>query len=157
MSAIIVMGVSGCGKSTLGRALAEALGGVFVEADMLHSAQNVAKMAAGTALDDEDRWPWLALVGAALAPPGTVVVACSALKRAYRDFLTDTAGRQVRFVFIELDRPDLVRRIQQREGHYMPASLLDSQLTALEPPAAEENAVRVVRHQHPWHRFGVVN
>jgi carbohydrate kinase (thermoresistant glucokinase family) len=138
---VVVMGVSGAGKSAIGARLAVALGVPFVDGDDLHPAANVAKMAAGIPLDDDDRWPWLDLVGASLAQ-GPRVVACSALKRAYRDRLRATAPDTV-FVEIDVDRATLLARVQERPGHFMPASLLDSQLTTLEPLGADETGCRI--------------
>lgn len=142
--AIVVMGVSGSGKSTLGRSLADALGRRFVEGDGLHSDASRAKMAAGIALDDEDRWPFLDRVAQAIsdAPPFTVVVACSALKRSYRDFLRSRTG-ELTFVLPAVGREELSRRVARRQGHFMPASLLDSQLATLETPSPEERAIVV--------------
>jgi carbohydrate kinase (thermoresistant glucokinase family) len=144
---IVVMGVSGCGKSSVGIALAEALGARFIDGDDLHPEANKAKMGAGIPLDDSDRWPWLDLVSQALAEEvnqtsggafftGTVV-ACSALRRAYRDRIL--AGAPGTF-FIHLDgsREILEQRLGARSGHFMPASLLDSQLATLEPLGADE-------------------
>jgi carbohydrate kinase (thermoresistant glucokinase family) len=141
---IVVMGPSGCGKTTLARALALALDWRYVEGDELHPASNLAKMAAGQPLDDADRAPWLARVGAALAerPERGVVAACSALKRRYRDVLRDAAG-PIRFVLPVLPRDALAQRLARRSGHYMPASLLDSQLADLEPPARDEEGLSV--------------
>lgn len=139
--AIVVMGVSGCGKSTLGALLAEALGGPFLEGDSFHSAEAVAKMRGGQALTDEDRWPWLDRLGVAavegLREHGVVVVACSALRLAYRDRLREAIDAPVRFVFLAQTRERLLARLGDRSGHYMPASLLDSQLATLEPPEQE--------------------
>ncbi|WP_394553784.1 gluconokinase [Agromyces sp. MMS24-JH15] len=140
-AAIVVMGVSGSGKSTVGAALAEALGLAFVDGDDLHPPANVAKMAAGVPLDDDDRAPWLRAVGLRLAE-GEVVVACSALRVRYRDRLRELATG-TRFVFLDLDRDELARRLGQRPGHFMPASLLDSQLAALERPDASEGVLTV--------------
>lgn len=140
---VVVMGVSGSGKSTVGRLVADALGARFVDGDDLHPASNVAKMSAGIPLDDDDRAPWLRAVGRALAeggPTGTVV-ACSALKRSYRDLIrTEAPGT----VFAELDgtRELLATRLD-RPGHFMPASLLDSQLAILEPLHADEAGLRL--------------
>jgi carbohydrate kinase (thermoresistant glucokinase family) len=140
--AILIMGVSGCGKSTLGRSLAAALGVPFVEGDTLHPEANVAKMRAGIPLDDADRGPFLERVAAAIAAePAGVVVSCSALKRAYRDLVRARAGRRVTFVWPKLERAALAARLAARRDHYMPASLLDSQLATLEPPAADERAI----------------
>lgn len=138
------MGVSGCGKSTLGRALADRLGVNFVEGDALHSERNVAKMAAGTPLTDADRHGWLQAVAEQLNNPTAaaqgVVASCSALKRRYRDLLRAGAP-DLRFVFLHGDPALLATRLAARSGHYMPASLLQSQLDTLEPPAADEAAI----------------
>lgn len=141
---LVVMGVSGCGKSTVGAALAQALRVEFVEGDAFHPPDNVARMAAGIPLTDADRAGWLHALAAHLAQaaPRGVVVSCSALKRAYRDILR---GRQsvVRFVWLDLPRAQLESRLSTRTGHYMPPSLLDSQLATLEPPQADEDAIRI--------------
>jgi len=130
------MGVSGSGKTTVGRALADGLGWTFLDADDFHPRANVAKMAAGVALTDEDRWPWLdRLAGElrALEERGRhVVLACSALKQAYRDRLK-RAG-DLRWVYLKGDAPTIEPRLAARTGHYMPASLLESQFAALEEP-----------------------
>jgi gluconokinase len=140
--AIVVMGVSGCGKSTLARALANALGWQFIEGDALHPDANVAKMSAGVALDDTDRRPFLERVAheIAAAHADGVVVACSALKRRYRDLIRSLAG-DVAFVLPVLDRERLLARLTRRTEHFMPALLLDSQLADLEPPQAGERAI----------------
>lgn len=135
---IVVMGVSGCGKTTVGLALAGRLGARFIEGDLLHPQANVAKMAAGIALTDADRWPWLDAVGSALAGSAPVVASCSALRRAYRDRLRANAGSSLCFLHLAGDRAALARRMAERPGHYMPVSLLDSQLATLEPPGADE-------------------
>jgi gluconokinase len=141
--AIVVMGVSGCGKSTLAAALATALGWQFVEGDTLHPARNIAKMRAGLPLDDEDRLPFLENVAAALAANRSgVVVSCSALKRSYRDRLRARAG-DLLFVLPEVDRAKLVARLENRGNHFMPPSLLSSQLESLESPDADEQAIVV--------------
>lgn len=132
------MGVSGSGKTTVGERLAAALGLRFVDGDSLHPAANVEKMHAGIPLTDDDRWPWLDAVGAVLAQ-GDVVVACSALRRAYRDRLR--ARAPFALVYLRGDRTLLAGRIGHREGHFMPASLLDSQLATLEEPSADEHAI----------------
>lgn len=129
------MGVAGSGKTTLGAALAAQFGAPFVDADDLHPAANVAKMARGEALGDADRAPWLERVAEALAG-GPVVVACSALKRAYRDRLRRAGG--VRFLHLDAPREVLAARLAGRRGHFMPASLLDSQLATLEVPGPDE-------------------
>ena len=129
----IVMGVSGSGKSTIGAALARELGWHFIDADDHHPAANVAKMAAGTPLTDEDRWPWLDRLNAMLRGEKQAVLACSALKRAYRERLA--AGiEDFRFVFLSGDYGLIEGRLAQRRHRYMPASLLASQFEALEPP-----------------------
>jgi gluconokinase len=142
---IVVMGVSGSGKSTLARALAEAWNWDFQEGDELHPPANIDKMRAGLALDDDDRRPWLervaAWIAAELARGRDGVVTCSALKRRYRDRLR-RAGAGVRFVCIELPPAELERRLRRRR-HFMPASLLDSQLRTLEVPDAAENVLVV--------------
>lgn len=142
--ALVVMGVSGCGKSTLGRALAAALGWRFVEGDTLHPEANVAKMAAGEALDDADRAPFLERVAAALraGQPQGIVVSCSALKRRYRDRIRALVAG-VRFVLPELERAQVAARLALRRGHFMPAALLDSQYADFEPPTGDERAIRV--------------
>ena len=142
--AVVVMGPSGCGKSTLGQALAEALGWRFVEGDALHPPPNIAKMAAGVPLDDDDRRPFLENVANALAAEREhgVVATCSALKRSYRDLLRARAG-DVAFVLPLLDRERLVARLALRAGHFMPAALVESQIAALELPDADERATLV--------------
>ena len=141
------MGVSGAGKTTVGRSLAAALDGVFIDGDDLHSEAARAKMRAGEALTDADRWPWLDRIGAALAAGLSAgrptVVACSALKRAYRDRLRAAAGPDLRFVYLAAGREAMRRRVARRRNHYMPAALVDSQFAALEPPAGEPDAIEV--------------
>lgn len=145
--AIIVMGVSGCGKSSVGEALASDLGLPFVEGDGLHPESNVAKMAAGTPLTDEDRWPWLTVIGErmadALARGEGIVVSCSALKTIYRDHLRVATEGRLAFVYLEGSRELLGRRMGARTGHFMPLALLDSQLATLEVPTGEPGVVTV--------------
>lgn len=146
---LVVMGVSGSGKTLIGAALARTLGGRFVEGDDLHPPVNRAKMAAGTPLTDEDRWPWLDVVAAALrdaAPPA--VAACSALRRAYRDRLR--AGVPG-LLFLHLDGPreEVAARLAARRGHFMPPALLQSQYEALEPLGADEAGVAVENRGEP--------
>jgi gluconokinase len=137
------MGVSGAGKSTVGAALASQLGVRFVDADHLHPATNVAKMAGGIPLTDDDRWPWLDVVGRAIADsPDGVVMACSALKRAYRDAIRAQAPGTV-FVLLSVDRATLENRVSHRPDHFMPTTLLDSQLATLEPLAPDEAGLTV--------------
>ena len=147
---IVVMGVSGCGKSTLGQALAEALGVPYIEGDALHPPRNVALMAAGTPLTDADRAGWLDVIGERLAQAGDqgAVVACSALRRLYRDRLR-AASPGLRLVHLHGDPALLAARIGQRTGHYMPATLLPSQLQTLEPPDPDEAAITLDIAQPP--------
>ncbi len=141
MTRIVVMGVSGCGKSTVGALLAVRLGVPFVDADDLHPPANVAKMAAGIPLTDDDRWPWLRLVGAELASASDgLVVACSALRYAYRDVLRSFVP-DVYFVHLAGPREVLASRLSHRVHHFMPLALLDSQLSTLEPLRADELGV----------------
>ncbi|WP_442545143.1 gluconokinase, GntK/IdnK-type [Arthrobacter sp. KN11-1C] len=131
---IVVMGVSGCGKTTIGDLVARALGVPFLDGDSLHPVENVAKMAAGTPLTDEDRWPWLATVGTELANAGDggLVLACSALRRSYRDAIREKAPDTV-FLHLHGSKEVLRERTEGRSGHFMPPALLDSQLATLEP------------------------
>ncbi|WP_435876831.1 gluconokinase [Sphingomonas quercus] len=151
--AVIVMGVSGSGKSTLGALLAQDLKCRFLEADDFHSAENVAKMRSGQPLVDEDRWPWLdrlgETIGAAISAEGAAVAACSALKRSYRERLCRAAGTPIAFILLNAGRDELVRRLGNRPGHFMPVSLLSSQLEALEIPAPDEQAITLDAGQPP--------
>lgn len=135
---VVIMGVSGCGKSSLGAALAAALGIPYRDGDDLHPAATVAKMRAGIALSDADRWPWLDHVAQVLREDAPLVVGCSALRRAYRDRIRAAAGGPVRFVHLAGSRALIASRMAAREGHYMPLALLDSQFATLEPPAPDE-------------------
>ena len=139
---VVMMGVSGSGKSSVGAALAERLGWPFEEGDDLHPAENRAKMAAGIALTDADRGPWLDRVAGWMHGRFGAggVVSCSALERAYRDRLRE-ADPAVRFVFVDPGRAELERRLGARKGHFMPPSLLDSQLATLERPTADEGVL----------------
>jgi gluconokinase len=149
--AIIVMGVSGSGKSTLGGALARALECEFLEGDQFHSPQAVARMARGIPLTDEDRWPWLErlgqAIGAKVAAEGIVVAACSALRRVYRERLRKAITAPVSFVLMDADRDELMRRMTERTGHYMPPSLLDSQINTLERPDPDEGILTLDARQ----------
>jgi gluconokinase len=140
---IIVMGVSGSGKSSVGHALAARTGWQFIEGDDLHPAANRNKMASGQPLTDDDRWPWLDAIAASAraidTAGGSAVIACSALKRIYRDRLAQ-AGDNVEFVHLSGDHETILARMQARPDHFMPAGLLDSQFAALEPPSNNENA-----------------
>jgi carbohydrate kinase (thermoresistant glucokinase family) len=138
---IVLMGVSGSGKSTLGALLAARLGCRFVDGDDLHPPANVAKMSAGVPLDDADRAPWLDRIAAVLSA-GSSVVACSALKRSYRDRLREAAP-SLMLVYLEGSRNVLIDRLLRRRDHFMPTTLLDSQLATLEPPSAAERAINV--------------
>jgi gluconokinase len=150
--AVIVMGVSGCGKTTVGERMAEALGFVFVEGDLLHPLPNVEKMRNGAPLDDEDRWPWLDRIGAealALLSSGKgVVLSCSALKHSYRDRLRRLIGQRLHFVFLWGTYDVLRVRISSRRDHFMPLGLLESQLEALEVPDQEPDVIAIDIDQH---------
>ena len=143
---VIVMGVSGVGKSTVAKGLSTVLGWTYAEGDAFHSAANVAKMASGHPLTDEDRWPWLRAIGAwmdeQIAAGEPSVVTCSALRRAYRDLL-DGGRPQVRFLHLEAGESLVADRMGRRKDHYMPASLLDSQYDTLEPLEDDEPGVSV--------------
>jgi gluconokinase len=143
---LVIMGVSGSGKSTVGSLLAERLGWVFEEGDSLHPASNVEKMAAGIPLTDEDRWPWLARIADwidnRLDTGESGIVTCSALKRSYRNLL-NRRGSGVEFVYLSVELAELTERVEHREGHFMPPSLLHSQLDTLEVPTASEPAIQV--------------
>lgn len=142
--AIIVMGVTGVGKSTLAAALAAERGVPFLEGDSFHPPENVRKMSAGIPLQDADRWPWLHLLGLAVAArrePRGAVATCSALKRSYRDRLRAMIGEPVLFVCLQADRDAIAARMQARQGHYMPVALLDSQLATFEPPGRDERVI----------------
>jgi carbohydrate kinase (thermoresistant glucokinase family) len=145
-SVLIVMGVSGVGKTTIAEALAQKLGWAFQEGDALHPPSNVQKMHAGVPLTDEDRAPWLAAIKRWIdarvkaGEPG--LVTCSALKRSYRDFLVD--GRaDVRILYLHSDEATIEARIDHRTGHFMPASLLETQLQTLEEPGPDEQPITV--------------
>ena len=137
------MGVSGCGKSSVGAALSEALGIPYRDGDDLHPPANVAKMRAGEALTDADRWPWLDRVAQELASLAPVIIGCSALRRAYRDRIRAGAGGPVLFVHLAGSRALIAARMAARSGHFMPASLLESQFATLEPPGPDEAAITV--------------
>ena len=146
LCALIVMGVSGAGKSTVGEALAAQLGWRYEDGDAFHPASNVAKMHAGRPLTDDDRWPWLHAIADEIdrvCKAGShVVIACSALRRAYRDVLTH-GRKDIRLVFLDGTEPVIGDRLSHRKGHFMPPGLLASQFATLEPPGADEHAVRV--------------
>jgi gluconokinase len=149
---VVLAGVSGSGKSTVGRLLAERLNGRFADGDAFHSAANVAKMHAGVPLTDADREPWLRAIEAwidqRISAGQSAVVACSALRRGFRDALR--AGRpQVRLVLLDVSREVVVARLTARHGHFFPGNLLDSQLRDLEPPGPDEPVLVVDADQPP--------
>ncbi|MDE2914637.1 MAG: gluconokinase [Paracoccaceae bacterium] len=138
----VVMGVSGCGKSSVGAAIAECLGTRYIDGDDLHPLANIMKMSRGEPLTDADRAPWLVMIGQRLAAiDGTVVIGCSALKRTYRDITRGNTGEPVCFLHLTGSRDVLSERMSNRSGHFMPVSLLDSQLATLEPPDPDEMAM----------------
>ena len=144
--ALIVMGVAGSGKSTIGETLAARLGWVFEDGDRFHPASNVAKMSAGQPLTDEDRWPWLKAIADEIdrlcAAGERAVVACSALRRTYRDILVH--GRNdVQIVYLNGTQQLIADRLGRRKGHFMPPGLLASQFKTLEPPANDEHPFTV--------------
>lgn len=145
--AIIIMGVSGSGKSSIGEGVAEKLGIHFIEGDALHPAANVEKMSKGIPLTDEDRWPWLETIGReiteSLAKGEGIAVSCSALKRVYRERLRASAGGHLYFIYLDGSKELLTKRMGERKGHFMPASLLESQLQTLEIPTGEPGVVTV--------------
>jgi carbohydrate kinase (thermoresistant glucokinase family) len=143
---LVVMGVSGSGKTTVAEKLAAALGVEFLEGDKFHPPANVEKMKSGTALTDDDRWPWLEAIAAKIdqwrAQGKAGVITCSALKRSYRDVLIG-ARRQVRLVYLKGSRELIHRRMAARRGHFMPVGLLDSQFRTLEEPGPDERPIVV--------------
>jgi carbohydrate kinase (thermoresistant glucokinase family) len=147
VAAIVVMGVSGAGKSTVGQVLAARLDCPFRDADSFHPPANIAKMKSGQPLDDDDRWPWLGAIAAWIAEHRaagtTCVVTCSALKRRYRDIVTDRQRIDVRLVYLKGGFDLIAARLAARKGHFMPPALLQSQFDALEEPAPDEHAIVV--------------
>ncbi|AMB60037.1 gluconokinase [Microterricola viridarii] len=141
---VVVMGVSGSGKTTIGSLIAEALRVPFTDADALHPRSNVVKMAEGTPLNDEDRWPWLAVVGSEMAAASDtgIVMACSALKRRYRDAIRAAVPGAL-FLHLHAEQEVLAARMEGRSGHFMPPSLLASQFAALEMLEPDENGAIV--------------
>lgn len=140
----VVMGVAGCGKSTAGNAIADHLGGVYLEGDELHPKANIEKMSNGQPLTDEDRWPWLKIIAQEMArTEGLVFSGCSALKRSYRDFIKAEAGEDVTFIHLSGSKELIAERMKNRAGHFMPTSLLDSQFAALEPLSEQESSIVV--------------
>lgn len=149
---VVVMGVSGSGKTTVATGLAAALGWEFAEGDDFHPAANVEKMRSGIALTDDDRWPWLEAIGAWIsakeAAGESAVVTCSALRRAYREVLRRDRPA-VRFLHVQAPGAVIADRVEHRAGHYMPASLVPSQLATLEPLAPDEPGVTVTTDSDP--------
>ena len=149
---VVVMGVSGAGKSTVGQGLARALGCGFAEGDDYHPAGNVEKMRQGIALTDDDRRPWLTRMAEEIArwerEGVSMVLTCSALKTAYRQILAGGSGR-LRFLYLQGSTPVIQARLEARRGHFMPASLLQSQFHDLEEPDAEENVVTLAISESP--------
>ena len=147
LAAIVVMGVSGAGKSTVGKLIAARLDCPFRDADSFHPKANIEKMSRGEPLTDEDRWPWLRAIAAWIAEHRaagtTCVVTCSALKRVYRDIVTDKQSADVRLVYLKGGFDLIEARLKARKGHFMPAELLRSQFVALEEPDTGEHAITV--------------
>lgn len=143
----MVMGVAGAGKTTVGRLLAGQVGGDFVDGDDLHTDAARAKMRSGLALSDDDRWPWLDRIGetlaSGLAAGRSTIVACSALRKAYRDRLRAAVGPALRFVYLAATPEAMRKRVASRPEHYMPTSLVDSQFATLEPPSDEGDAIEI--------------
>jgi gluconokinase len=148
----VIMGVSGAGKTTVAKGIAERWGWEYAEGDDFHSSANRAKMAAGHPLDDDDRWPWLraiaAWIGSCERRDENAVVTCSALKRSYRDLLRD-GHPSVVFVALTPAKDELAQRLARRKGHYIPASLLESQLDTLQPLSPDEPAISISAYGEP--------
>ncbi len=144
-NAVVVMGVCGTGKTTVGEGVAHRFGCLFLEGDSFHPKENVEKMRAGLPLDDDDRWPWLEKLGRTIGDQvregQKVVAACSALKRIYRDRLRHYAGRDILFIMLDGDSALIEKRMAARKGHYMPPTLLESQLAILERPGRDETSI----------------
>jgi len=147
MAVYVVMGVSGCGKTTVGQGVAEALGCPFYDGDDFHPPENIAKMAKGIPLNDQDRYPWLAklhdLMAVHLERGETAVLACSALKKKYRDQLRQ-GNEGLQFIFLQGDFDLIWGRMSARQGHYMKADMLRSQFAALEEPASDEAHIVII-------------
>jgi gluconokinase len=154
---LVIMGVSGCGKSTIAGILASKLGWDLEEGDDLHPSENIEKMAAGHPLTDDDRWPWLDTVASWIfehilaGTPG--IITCSALKKKYRDVLRQ---RNVTFVHLTGSKEQIARQLTGRIDHYMPPSLLDSQIATLEPPEWDENSLLVEVGRKPTEEAGEI-
>ena len=145
--AVIVMGVTSCGKTSVGEGLAKEFDCPFIEGDKLHPAANIKKMSAGIPLDDGNRWPWLEIIGKAMKAEcdkgNGVVASCSSLKKVYRQKLAEAAETPITFIFLHGSRELLAARMADRKGHFMPTSLLDSQLRTIEVPGPDENALHL--------------
>lgn len=140
----VIMGVAGCGKSTVGHAVADQLGGTYLEGDEFHPKTNIEKMSNGQPLTDEDRWPWLKIIAQEMAnADGLIFTGCSALKRSYRDFIKQKAGEDVTFIHLSGTKELIAERMTKRAGHFMPTSLLDSQFATLEALSEEESSIIV--------------
>lgn len=141
---ILLMGATGCGKSTIGEQLAQHLKAAYIEGDSFHTPENKAKMSRGIALTDDDRWPWLKIVGDTLRRrPGKTVGSCSALKRSYRDHITKQANEPVLFIHLCGSKAVLADRLAGRHAHFMDKNLLQSQLELLEAPDSDEHSFSI--------------
>ncbi|CAI3936476.1 Gluconate kinase (GntK) (PDB:1KO4) [Commensalibacter communis] len=152
---LVIMGVSGCGKSKLAKGLQQQLNWPFQEGDSLHSAQNIQKMSEGIPLTDEDRLPWLEkchdwLKEREVSGDGCGILTCSALKKSYRDILRKDIRGSFYFIYIDVPQDILLQRLQKRKGHFMPASLLSSQLETLDTPDADENFIKITVRNDPF-------
>lgn len=156
---LVLMGVAGCGKTTAAERLHDVLGWPVAEADDFHPRANIDKMSAGTPLTDEDRWPWLRSLRDWMSEHAeageSTIVTCSALKRSYRDLLAEARGRVV-FVHLVAEQSTLEDRMAHRAGHFMPTTLLPSQLSTLEPLEPDEDGVNVVSRQTPEETLAAV-
>lgn len=140
----IVMGVAGCGKSSIGDGVAKHFDAIFLEGDAFHPQSNIDKMSNGEPLNDDDRWPWLKIISQEMAAQdGVVFTGCSALKRSYREFITNQAGEPVMFIYLDGSKELIAERMAQRTGHFMPTQLLNSQFDTLEIPSEDENKITV--------------
>ena len=146
----ILMGVAGCGKSSYGARLADQLQATYLDGDDFHPPENIAKMSAGIALDDADRWPWLDEIAANMAKASRasgaddiIFTGCSSLRRHYRDHLLAGIGAPAHFIYLAADRALITQRMAARDGHFMPNSLIDSQFSTLEIPADNEPASHI--------------
>lgn len=141
---LIIMGVSGSGKTTLGNRLAEHLGCRFIDGDDLHPKENIQKMKNSIPLDDNDRWSWFAKIADTTntkSPNEGLIIACSALKRSYRDYLRTRSNGPLRFLFLDVSQTIILERLKKRDNHFMPIALLETQFATLEVPAQDEKDV----------------